>query len=58
MKYATNRVKAVALSHGMPTKVHKGDRDCADTLAKWRRSREADAQWLRTHKNSPVSRRP
>ncbi len=51
--FATGKAKSVILSHGMPTKVHQGDKDLDETMAKWRQSRDADEAWLKDHERSP-----
>ena len=55
-QFAEQRAKTVVLSEGYPEKTHKGDKDFAETLAKWEAGRKLDAAWLKEHRDSPYVR--
>lgn len=52
-KHAHEKVEGSMLSHGMPTKAHEGDKDYAETYARFESQQAADDAWLERYRDTP-----
>lgn len=51
--FSVNRASTAILSHGYPLKAAK-DKTYEETVREWKAKQQADASWLKEHKDSPI----